>query len=128
MGILLQVKAMGFNCIRLPFCDRMLEPGAMPNGISATGSDPFRGIRNGPINQELIGKTSLEILDIIIEGCGKLGLKVILDNHSRNPDAYIVEMVWATEIRARGEMDLQLGDVGQAIQGQYHRRRLRPGQ
>lgn len=97
MGMLLQVKAMGFNCIRLPYCDRMLEPGAMPASISAMGSDPFRGIQNGPINQELTGKTSLEILDIIIQGCGQLGLKVILDNHARNPDGYMVEMLWATE-------------------------------
>jgi aryl-phospho-beta-D-glucosidase BglC (GH1 family) len=94
MGMLLQVKSMGFNCIRIPFCDRMLEPGAMPKGISFSGTDPVRGNTDGHLNAELEGKTSLEVMDRIIQGCGQLGLKVILDSHSRDPDAYITEMLW----------------------------------
>jgi len=96
-GMLLQVKEMGFNCLRIPFCDRMLEPDAKASSITTYGSDPYRGVVSGAINQELVGKTPLEMLDIIIEGCGKLGLKVILDNHSRDPDGYANELVWATE-------------------------------
>src|SRR5688500_17296977 len=93
LGVLRQVKEMGFNCVRIPYCDRMLEPGAEAKSISTFGSDPYR---EGAINQELLGKTPLEVLDIIIGGCKQLGLKVILDNHSRNPDGYIEELVWAT--------------------------------
>jgi endoglucanase len=96
LGMLRQVKAMGFNCVRIPFCDRMLEPGAKTLSISTFGKDPFRESSDGSINQELAGKSPLEVLDIIIEGCRQLGLKVILDNHSRDPDGYIVELTWTT--------------------------------
>jgi endoglucanase len=96
LGVLIQVKAMGFNCIRIPFCDRMLEPGAIAKSISPFGSEPFREVANGAINQELAGKSPIEILDIIIDGCRKLGLKVILDNHSRDPDGYMVELTWTS--------------------------------
>jgi endoglucanase len=96
LGVLIQVKEMGFNCIRIPYCDKMLEPGAEAKSISTFGNDTYRGATNGAINQELLGKTPLEILDIIIGGCKQLGIKVILDNHSRNPDGYIEEKVWAT--------------------------------
>jgi endoglucanase len=94
LGMLMQVKEMGFNCIRLPFCDRMLEAGAKVKSISTYGTDPYRGVTSGTINAELDGKSPLEVLDIIIGGCRQLGLKVILDNHSRNPDGYMEEKVW----------------------------------
>jgi aryl-phospho-beta-D-glucosidase BglC (GH1 family) len=46
------------------------------------------------MNQDLIGLKPIEIMDKAIEECGKLGLKVILDNHSREPDAYMTEYLW----------------------------------
>jgi endoglucanase len=95
-GVLTQVREMGFNCVRIPFCDKMLEPGAKTKSISPFGNDPYRNAAAGVINPELDGKTPLEVLDIIIGGCRKLGLKVILDNHSREPDGYIVEKVWTS--------------------------------
>lgn len=97
MGMLIQIKSMGFNCVRIPYCDRMLEPGAKSSSISTFGNDPFRPSPDGSINQELKDKSPLEVLDILIGGCRQLGLKVILDNHSRNPDGYMVEMTWTTE-------------------------------
>jgi endoglucanase len=96
-GVLLQVKEMGFNTVRIPYCDRMLEPGAVAKSVNHFGTDPYRGIVQDTMNRELIGKTPLEMLDIIIDGCRKLGLKVMLDNHSRNPDGYMEELVWYTE-------------------------------
>src|SRR5689334_10345455 len=33
-GVLIQVREMGFNCVRIPFCDKMLEPGAKTKSIS----------------------------------------------------------------------------------------------
>jgi aryl-phospho-beta-D-glucosidase BglC (GH1 family) len=95
-GVLMQIKQMGFNCIRLPFSDKILEPGSMPSSISFYGTDPFVSVTNGKINQELQGKTSLEILDIIMSKCKELSLAVILDNHSRDPDGYMNEKVWYT--------------------------------
>ncbi len=95
-GLLLDVRDMGFNCIRIPYCDKIFEPDAKASSITTFGSEPALGISSGAINAELQNKTPLEILDIIIDGCGKLGLKVILDNHSRGPDGYIEEKVWYT--------------------------------
>jgi endoglucanase len=96
-GVLLQIKEMGFNCVRIPYCDRMLSPEAVPKSINAFGTDKYRGIEQGPMNQEILNVSPLEMLDVIIGGCRQLGLKVILDNHSREPDGYMVELVWYTE-------------------------------
>lgn len=96
-GMLIQIKSLGFNSVRIPFCDKMLEPGAKANSISFFGSDPFLEAQDGATNPELKDKSPLQILDILVEGCRQLGLKVILDNHSRSPDGYMAEMVWATD-------------------------------
>lgn len=96
MGVLIQIKSMGFNCVRIPFCDRMLEPGSKTLSINTFGKDPFRPGEGNTMNMELEGKTPLEVLDILIDGCRQLGLKVILDNHSRDPDGYMVELTWTT--------------------------------
>jgi aryl-phospho-beta-D-glucosidase BglC (GH1 family) len=96
-GVLSQVKALGFNSVRIPYCDAMLEPGAKALSINTYGKDPYRPTGTTIINQELVDKSPLEMMDQIIAGCRSLGLKVILDNHSRNPDGYMVEMTWTTE-------------------------------
>jgi endoglucanase len=97
LGMLLQVKEMGFNSLRIPFCDRMFEPDAEVKSLNTFGNDTFRGIVQGAMNQELVGKKPLEVLDIIVGGCRQLGLKVILDNHSRQPDGYLEERLWYTD-------------------------------
>jgi aryl-phospho-beta-D-glucosidase BglC (GH1 family) len=48
------------------------------------------------MNQPLQGKTSLEVLDLLIAEAGRLGLRVILDNHSRKPDNFSAEGLWYT--------------------------------
>ncbi len=95
-GMLLQVKEMGFNCIRLPWCNAILRSGATANSINSYGVDPYR--KNAPteMNKELIQKSPLEIMDIIIGGCEELGISVVLDNHSREADNYMGELVWYT--------------------------------
>jgi endoglucanase len=93
-GMLMQVKGMGFNCLRLPFCDAMLRDGAKPSSINFYGVDPFRKNGATEMNRELAGKSPVEVLDIIIAGCKELGLAVVLDNHSREPDGYMNEQVW----------------------------------
>ncbi len=96
-GVLRQVDQMGFNCLRIPFSNAILQPGAQAASISFHGSDPFRPSDSNRINMELQGKTPLEILDSIIACCSALGLKVILDNHSREPDGYMNEALWYTQ-------------------------------
>ncbi|WP_060687355.1 cellulase family glycosylhydrolase [Ardenticatena maritima] len=73
--VLDQIKALGYNSIRLPFSNEVLNPGTMPTGIDYSK------------NPDLVGLTSLEIMDKIIEGAGQRGLKVILDNHRSNAGA-----------------------------------------
>ena len=93
-SMLHQVRDLGFNALRIPWSNAILEPGSMPTGITFSGSDPYDGV--GPMNQPLQGKTSMEVLDLIIEEAGRQGLKVILDNHSRKPDDFIAEGLWYT--------------------------------
>ena len=66
-----QIKSFGFNCIRLPFSGDIL--GATP---------PINAI-NWDSNFDLAGKTSLEILDDIIQYCAVVELYVVLDHHRR---------------------------------------------
>jgi endoglucanase len=68
MDILLTIKALGFNTIRLPFSNEMVERN--PRVVAHLGANP-----------KLRGRRALDILDAIIAGARKSGLMVILDNH-----------------------------------------------
>ncbi len=67
-AILLTIKGLGFNAVRLPFSDELVE-------------------RNPPVyrhleaNRALIGRRALDIMDAIIAGAARAGLMVILDDH-----------------------------------------------
>ena len=93
-SMLHQIRDLGFNVIRLPWSNAILEPGATPGSIAFGGTDAYDG--RSPINQPLQGRSSLEALDLIIEEAGTLGLKIILDNHSRRPGGYLNEDLWYT--------------------------------
>jgi aryl-phospho-beta-D-glucosidase BglC (GH1 family) len=93
-SMLRQVRDLGFNAVRIPWSNAILEPGSMPTGITFSGSDPYDG--HTPMNQPLAGKTSMEVLDLVIAAARHEGLKVILDNHSRKPDDFIAEGLWYT--------------------------------
>jgi endoglucanase len=84
------VKSLGYNTIRIPFSDQMVEGSKVPNQISFYGS-------TGPINTDLQGLTSIQVLDKIINYAGSIGLKVILDNH-RSEDGNSAEQngLWYT--------------------------------
>jgi endoglucanase len=71
--ILNTIAAQGYNTIRLPFSNQMIESPGVPT-ISFSNAA-------GPINGDLKGANSLQIMDKVIAEAGKLGLKVILDNH-----------------------------------------------
>ncbi len=64
-----QMKAVGFNAIRLPFSNDMLRDGATPTNIDANA------------NPELANLTSLEVMDAVIDYADEIGLRIILDNH-----------------------------------------------
>ncbi|HEY0835680.1 MAG TPA: carbohydrate-binding domain-containing protein [Azospirillum sp.] len=64
-----KMQELGFNVIRLPFSDAMLDAGRRPTGIDYSK------------NPDLVGKTSLEVFDKIVDYAGKIGMKIILDHH-----------------------------------------------
>ena len=67
--MLAQVVESGFNSIRLPFSNAMLHSERIVDTV-----DP-----------RLAGLTPIQAMDLIIETAGELGLKIVLDNHSRAP-------------------------------------------
>lgn len=108
-SMIMQIRDLGFNCIRIPWCNEMLRK-TSPSGIqiNAYGNDAYaskKGIKLYPqapegftgLNLDLEGLTPLQVLDKIIEEAGKYGLKIILDNHSRKADGYMNETLWYTQ-------------------------------
>lgn len=94
-SMLQQIKDQGFNCIRIPWCNKILDPSATLN-IGAYGTDPYTGV--SPMNEyESTLTQPLELLDDIVQWCQDNNMKIILDNHSRQPDGYMNEMLWYTE-------------------------------
>jgi len=94
-SMLQQIKDLGFNCVRLPWSNAMI--GQNPNGIQIGGTqiDGYTG--QVGLNVDLEGLSSMEVLDRIIDEAGNLGLKIILDNHSRAADGYMSEELWYTD-------------------------------
>ena len=56
-----QIKGLGYNMIRVPFCTEMLDPGSTPNGIAYN------------LNPDLQGLTGLQILDKLVAGARQRG-------------------------------------------------------
>ena len=72
-AIIDDIKNLGYNTIRIPFSNQMVEQNPVPQNLSFYNT--------GPINTDLKGLTSLQILDKIVTYAGQDGLKVILDDH-----------------------------------------------
>ena len=73
-AILNTIKANGYNVVRVPFSNQMVESPIVPSNISYNNG-------SGSINGDLAGLNSLQVLDKIIAYSGQIGLRVILDNH-----------------------------------------------
>ncbi|MAQ76296.1 MAG: hypothetical protein CL613_08200 [Aquimarina sp.] len=94
-SVLEQIKDLGFNTIRIPWCNEMLNPEASIT-IPSYGSDAYTGV--SPMNEEESKLTKpIELLDVIVKWCQENDLKIILDNHSRAADGYLVEGLWYTD-------------------------------
>src|SRR5437588_905633 len=70
-----QVRVLGFNTIRLPFSDQLLDPTSYPRYI------------NYALNPDLRGLSGLQVMDRIVQGAGQRGLRIILDRHRPGCDA-----------------------------------------
>ncbi|CAB49854.1 glycoside hydrolase family 5 protein [Pyrococcus abyssi] len=83
--ILKDVKRLGFNAIRLPFCSESIRPDTRPS--------PER--INYELNPDLKNLTSLEIMEKIIEYANSIGLYILLDYHRIGCEE--IEPLWYTE-------------------------------
>lgn len=63
-----QMKSLGFNTVRIPFCSAALVPGVTPPTV-------------GAMNPDMVGKDTLQILDIIVQHATAAGMRIILDRH-----------------------------------------------
>jgi endoglucanase len=71
--MLSQIKSLGYNIIRLPYSVQALKE------KEVTGIDFSIGSNN-----ELEGKTPLEVMDLIVQEAQRQGLLVLLDSHQLN--------------------------------------------
>ncbi len=78
-----QIASLGYNTIRLPYSSELFDPMSLPEGID------FKK------NPDLHGLTGLQIMDKIVEGAGKRGLRIILDRH--RPDKEEMSKLWYTQ-------------------------------
>jgi aryl-phospho-beta-D-glucosidase BglC (GH1 family) len=69
-----QIASAGFNTLRLPFSNEFLE--ATPGKLSV----------NFTVNPALRGLNGLELLDYLVNGAGRRGLRVVLDRHRPTAD------------------------------------------
>jgi len=80
--MLKQIAQTGFNTIRLPYTNQLFDPASKTLGI------------NYQLNPDLKGLKGLALMDRIVQGAGKLGLKIILDRH--DPTADLRPQLWYT--------------------------------
>jgi endoglucanase len=72
--VLNTIKSLGYNVIRIPFSNQMVESNPVPTNFTQSAN----GV---PANAALVGQTALTDLDTIVSYAGSIGLRVILDNH-----------------------------------------------
>jgi endoglucanase len=72
--ILNTIKSNGYNVIRIPFSNQVVESNPIPTNFTKSAN----GV---PANTALVGQTALADLDTLISYAGSIGLRVILDNH-----------------------------------------------
>ena len=72
--ILNAIQSLGYNVIRIPFSNELVESNPVPTNYTTSAS-------GSAANTALVGQTALADLDTIISYAGSIGLRVILDNH-----------------------------------------------
>ncbi|MBP2230456.1 Ca2+-binding RTX toxin-like protein [Azospirillum agricola] len=90
-----QMVAMGFNTVRVPISNRMLDPSVLidPNDPQSGFRDPalrptnVNTFFNPELQQGGNVVTPLEVLDKIIDYAGQVGLRIILDHHFTSAQA-----------------------------------------
>ena len=73
-AILNAIKRAGFNVVRIPYSNAMVENPPIPDALAFY-------LEGRTINEDLKGLNSLELMDKVIAYSGSIGLRIILDNH-----------------------------------------------
>ena len=81
-SVLDKVKGLGLTVLRLPYSDDLFTPGRSPSGLNAQE------------NPDLVGLTSLQVMDKVVEYAGQIGVRILLDRH--RPDANAQSELWYT--------------------------------
>jgi len=79
--MILQMKSVGFNAVRVPVCPGTLQ-GSTPTGIDFAQ------------NPDLVNKNSLQILDLVLAELDHQGMYILLDHH--RPDCNSITELWYT--------------------------------
>jgi endoglucanase len=77
-----QIKSLGYNMIRLPFCSQFFDGGSTPQSIDMAKNPDLQGLRG------------IALMDKVVEGARQRGLKIILDRH--RPDSNAQSALWYT--------------------------------
>ncbi|WP_379152521.1 cellulase family glycosylhydrolase [Paenibacillus sp. sgz5001063] len=80
--VLDQIKAKGYNLIRLPYCNQMFDAGSAVNSIDYAK------------NPDLVGLKPIQVMDKLIEKAGTRGIRIFLDRH--RPDSGGQSALWYT--------------------------------
>ncbi|MCL4398155.1 glycoside hydrolase family 5 protein [Patescibacteria group bacterium] len=76
-----QIKSLGFNAVRLPYCPASVQ------GVATTSIDYSK-------NPDLAGLNSLQVMDKIVNEMSNQGIYVLLDSH--RPDCNTQSELWYT--------------------------------
>src|SRR5262245_18361033 len=77
-----QIQSLGYNTIRVPYCNQLFDAGSTPNSLDANQ------------NPDLVGLTGLQILDKLVDGARARHMRIILDRH--RPDSGGQSALWYT--------------------------------
>ncbi|BCE03288.1 cellulase family glycosylhydrolase [Marinicellulosiphila megalodicopiae] len=85
------IKLLKFNTVRIPFSDEVIKR-SLDGDLTLAELDI-----DLTANGMNASQTPLDLMDAIIEYADDIGLKVVLDSHSRASDRYLVEGHWVSE-------------------------------
>ena len=121
-AIINDIKNLGYNTIRIPFSNQMVEDPIVPQNLSFSSN-------TGPINTDLKGLSALQDLQKIVTYAGQEGLKVILDDHrSEAGESAESNGLWYTATFTSQDWVNDWVTLAKMFAGQPHRGRLRPAQ
>lgn len=103
--IIAQIKTLGFNAVRLPFCPGTLHGQDISSSFSTSSSS------GGSINSALVGKDSLEAMDVIVEALHAAEVYILLDHHKYLCDYYTIPALWYGDLSV-GSEDYSWDDDG----------------